>query len=113
MQTLARCRWLPHERMVVDALTKRHVNSVTMLRLLRDGILPIVDEDQELAIRETYRETHERNLRPHRQVEQTQSVEWDRRNAVVCSHTIKADEISWSEQSFLFDEARCSSIFFG
>ena len=26
-----------HERMVVDALTKRHGNSVTMLRLLRDG----------------------------------------------------------------------------
>ena len=37
MQTLrARCRWVPHERMVVDALTKRHGNSVTMLRLLRD-----------------------------------------------------------------------------
>ena len=34
MQTLrARCRWVPHERMVVDALTKRHGNSVTMLRL--------------------------------------------------------------------------------
>ena len=32
MQTLrARCRWVPHERMVVDALTKRHENSVTML----------------------------------------------------------------------------------
>ena len=47
MQTLrARCRWLPHERMVVDALTKRHNNSVTMLRLLRDGVLSIVDEDQ-------------------------------------------------------------------
>ena len=40
MQTLnARCRWVPHERMVVDALTKRHGNSVTMLRLLRDGVL--------------------------------------------------------------------------
>ena len=32
MQTLrARCRWVPHERMVVDALTKRHGNSVTMV----------------------------------------------------------------------------------
>ena len=38
MQTLrARCRWVPHEWMVVDALTKRHGNSVTMLRLLRDN----------------------------------------------------------------------------
>ena len=47
MQTLrARCRWVPHERMVVDALTKRHGNSVTMLRLMRDGVLSIVDEDQ-------------------------------------------------------------------
>ena len=39
MQALrARCSWVPHERMVVDALTKRHGNSVTMLRLLRDGV---------------------------------------------------------------------------
>ena len=45
MQTLrARCRWVPLERMVVDALTKRHGNSVTMLRQLRDGVLSIVDE---------------------------------------------------------------------
>ena len=44
----ARCGCVPHERMVVDALTKRHGNSVTMLRLLRDGVLSIVDEDQEL-----------------------------------------------------------------
>ena len=92
----ARCRWLPHERMVVDAMTKRHGNCLTMPRLLRDGVLSVVDEDQELAIRETYCET-----------------QWDRRNEVVCSHTIKADEISWSEQSFLFDEARCASAFLG
>ena len=52
MQTLkARCRWVPHERMVVDALTKRHGNSVTMLRLMRDGVLSIVDEDRELELR--------------------------------------------------------------
>ena len=52
VQTLrARSRWAPHERMVVDALTKRHGNSVTMLRLLRDGVLSIVDEDRELAMR--------------------------------------------------------------
>ena len=69
MQTLrARCRWVPHERMVVDALTKRHGNSVTMLLLLRDGVLSIVDEDREPAIRKMYRETHKRNLRPHQQV---------------------------------------------
>ena len=37
MQTLrARCRWAPHERMVVGALAKRHGNSVTILRLPRD-----------------------------------------------------------------------------
>ena len=59
MQTLrARCRWVPHERMVVDALTKRRGNSITMLRQLRDGALSIVDEDQELAMRKTFRETH-------------------------------------------------------
>ena len=98
MQTLrARCRWVPHERMVVDALTKRHGNSVTMLRLLRDGVLSIVDEDRELAMRKVYRETHKRNLRPHEQVEQAQTGEHDRRNVVVCSHTIKVDEAGGSD----------------
>ena len=56
LQTLrARCRWVLHERTVVDALTNRHGHSVTMLQLLRDGVLSIVDEDQELANRNTYR----------------------------------------------------------
>ena len=98
MQTLrARCRWVPHERMVVDALTKRHGNSVTMLRLLRDGVLLIVGEDRELATRKAHRETHKRNLRPHQQVEQAQTGEYDRRNAVGYSHTIKTDEVSGSD----------------
>ena len=93
MQTLrTRCRWVPHERMVVDALTKWHGNSVTVLRLLRYGVLSIVDEDRELTMRKVYRETHKRNLRPHQQVEQAQTGENDRRNAVGCSHTIKVDE---------------------
>ena len=117
MQTLrARCRWVPHERMVVDALTKRHGNSVTMLRLLRDGVLSIVDEDRELATRNVYRETHKRNLRPHQQVEQAQTGEYDRRNAVGCSHTIKTDEsgggVRWLEYFPSLVEARCSSAFF-
>ena len=83
--------------MVVDALTKSHWNSVTMLRLLRDGVLSSVDEDRELAITKVYRETHKRNLRPHQQVEQAQTGEYDQRNAVGCSHTIKADEASGSD----------------
>ena len=65
-----------------------------MFRLLRDGVLSIVDEDQELAMRKVYRETHKRTLRPHQQVEQAQTDEYDRRDAVGCSHTIKADEVS-------------------
>ena len=98
MQTLrAWCRWVPLERMVVDALTKRHGNSVTMLRLLRDGVLSIVDEDRELAVRKAHRETHKRNLRPQQQVEQAQTGEYDRRNAVGCSHTIKTDGASGSD----------------
>ena len=83
--------------MVVDALTKRHGNSVTMLRLLLDGILSIVDEDRELAMRKVYRETHKRNLLPHQQVEQAQVGEYDRRNAVGSSHTIKTDEANGSD----------------
>ena len=79
--------------MVVDALTQRHGNSVTMLQLLRDGVLFIVDEDRELANRKTYREKYKRNQRPHRQLEPAQNLEWDRRDAVGCSHTIKADEV--------------------
>ena len=90
MQTL----WVPHERMVVDALTKRHGNRVTMLRLLRDGVQSIVDEYRELATRKVYRETHRRNLRPHQQVEQAQTGEYDRRNGVGCCHTIMVDEAS-------------------
>ena len=98
MQTLrARCRWVSHERMVVDALTKRHGNSVTMLRLLLDGVLSIVDEDRGLAMRKVYRETHKRNLRPHQQVERAQTGEYDRRSAVGCSRTIKADEVIGSD----------------
>ena len=88
---------VPHERMVVDALTKRHGNSVTMLRLLRDGVLSIVDEARQLAMIKTYRDKHKRNLRPQRQVEQAQPVEWHRRNAVGCSHTIKADAVACSD----------------
>ena len=43
MQTLrARCRWEPHWRMVVDALTTRHGNSITRLWQLQDGVLSIV-----------------------------------------------------------------------
>ena len=83
--------------MVVDALTKRHGNSVSMLRLSRDGVLSIVDEDQELAMRKVYPETHKCNLRPHQQVEQAQTGEYNRRNAVGCSHTIKADEVIGSD----------------
>ena len=93
MQTLrARCRCVPHERMVVDTLTKRHGNSVTMLQLLRDGVLSVVDEDQELAMRKVDRETHKRNLRPHQQVEQAQTGEYNEWNVMGCSHTIKVDE---------------------
>ena len=47
MQTLrARCRWVLHERMVVDALTKRHGKSVTMVRMWQDGVLSMADEDK-------------------------------------------------------------------
>ena len=83
--------------MVVDALTKMHGNSVSMLRLLRDGVLSIVDEDREMAMRKVYRQTHRRNLRPHQLVEQAQNGEYDRRNVVGCSHTIKVDEASGSD----------------
>ena len=83
--------------MVLDALTKRHGNRITMLQLLRDGVLSIVDEDQELANRKTYREKDTRNLRPLRQVEPAQTVERERRNAMDRSRTIKVDEASGSD----------------
>ena len=50
-----------------------------------------------LAMRKVYRETHKRNLRPHQQVEQAQTGEYDRRNVVGCSHRIKADGTSGSD----------------
>ena len=114
VQTLrARSRWLPHERMVVDALTKRHGNSVTRLRLLRAGIVPIVEGDRELANHNTYQEKHTFCLRPHRQLEPAQTRKCDRRNAVGCSHMIKADEQrSLSKVPFFAVEIRCSSALF-
>ena len=48
------------------------------------------DEDRELAMRKMYSENV--TCDPHQQVEQAQTGEYDRRNAVGCSHTIKADE---------------------
>ena len=79
MQTLrARCRWVPHERMVVDASRWSPVNRGRRSR----------------AMRNVYRETHKRNLRPHQQMEQAQTGEYDPRNAGGCSHTIKADGVS-------------------
>ena len=46
-------------------------------------VLSIVDEDRELAMRKVFCETHKRILRPHQQVEQAQTEEYDRRN-VIC-----------------------------
>ena len=89
----ARCRWVPHERMVVDALTKRqweqHYDAATVAGWS-------VDEDQKLAMRKTYREKHKRNLRPHRHVEQAQTVEWDETQWVGLTRS-KADEIACSD----------------
>ena len=45
-------------------------------------------------MRKVYHETHKRDLRPHQQVEQAQTREYDRKNAVGCSHTIKTVEVS-------------------
>ena len=55
----------PHDSMIADALTKRHGNSVTMLKCVKTGQLSIVDEDKELAERQQFREVGGRNLRPH------------------------------------------------
>ena len=72
-------------------------NSVTMLRLLRDGVLSIVDEDQVPAMRKVYRETHKRNLRhinkwsKRKLGNTTDEISW----AVLT--TIKVDEASGSD----------------
>ena len=65
----------PHDSMIADALTKRHGNSVTMLKFLKC----IADEDKEMAERRQFREGHGRNLRPHRQHEDktSGSVKWN------------------------------------
>ena len=60
-----KCRWVPHDSMIADALTKRHGNSVTMLKFVKTGQLSIVDEDKELAERHQFREVRGGNLRPH------------------------------------------------
>ena len=50
----AKCRWVPHDSMIADALTKRRGNSVTMLKFVKTGQLSIVDEDKELAERHQF-----------------------------------------------------------
>ena len=69
LEHAAKCRSVPHDSMVADALTKRHGHSLTMLKFLKTGHLSIVDEDKELADRRQFREVHGRNPRPHRQHE--------------------------------------------
>ena len=77
----------PHDSMIADALTKRHGNSVTMLKFVKTGQLSIVDEDQELAERQQFREVRGRNLRPPRQHESSGPVDWEKRYAVGCANT--------------------------
>ena len=86
----------PHDSMIADALTKRHGNSVTMLKFVKTGQLSIVDEDKELAERQQFREVRGRNLRPHRQHEGKSSgpVDWEQRYAVGCAKKIpRASEL--------------------
>ena len=85
-----------HDSMIADALTKRHGNSVTMLKCVKTGQLSIVDEDKELAERQQFREVRGRNLRPPRQHEGKSSgpVDWEKRYAVGCAKTIpRASEL--------------------
>eukprot|EP00913_Durusdinium_trenchii_P000800 g747.t1 len=46
-QTLAETRtqikWVPHPKMIVDSLTKRHGNAAPLLQLLREGVLRLTD----------------------------------------------------------------------
>ena len=47
--------------------------------------------------REVYRETHKRKLWTHQQVEQVRTGEYNQRNVVGCSHTLKVDEANGSD----------------
>ena len=70
----AKCRWVPHDSMIADALTQRRGNSVTM---------SVVDEDKELAERHQFREVRGRNLRPQHEGKSSGPVDWEQRYAVV------------------------------
>ena len=116
MQTLrVRCRWVPHERMVVDALTKRHGNKVTMVRLLPDGVLSIVDEDHELATR---KKTGKRTNEIHSHINKLSirklgntidEILWV---VLMRSKTMRRLETILGQSLFLVDEARCASALF-
>ena len=66
----AKCRWVLHDSMIADALTKRHGNSVTM---------SIVDEDKELAERHQFRQST--STRQHG-CKSSGPVDWEQRYAV-------------------------------
>ena len=55
MHTLRyKCLLVPRDSMIADVLTKRHGNSVTMLKFFDTGCLSIVHEEEELPNRHNY-----------------------------------------------------------
>ena len=73
-----------------------------------------MDEDEDLAMRKVYRDTHKRNLRPSTSGASatrgnvTDGTQW----AVLTRSKQVRFLVVILEQSFLFDEARCSSALF-
>ena len=77
----AKCRWVPYDSTIADALTQRQGNGVTMLKFLKTCQLSVAGEGKELAERRQFPEVHDSNLRPHRQHKDKSSgrVEWEQR----------------------------------
>ena len=91
-------------------MTKRHWNSVTTLRLLRDGAVSIVDEDRELAMKKcTVKRT---NLICDHINEWIKRKQDNTTNGKTVGCLDQGSD-SWLECfPFRFVEARCSSAFF-
>eukprot|EP00971_Amphidinium_carterae_P031812 626637-Amphidinium_carterae.1 len=61
-----RVRWVPHHRMIADALTKRVGNLSSLVELLRSGCVTLTEESRELKDRREQRQVHGSISRPHR-----------------------------------------------
>ena len=62
----AEIRWVPHQKMIADGITKRRGNLQELYRFMHEGTVQLVDENAEMTRRKEIREAGGRVARPCR-----------------------------------------------